>query len=270
MQSSHHYLMCAPNYFEVSYIINPWMEGNINQTCLEKACDQWQRLRDLVEQRAEVSLVIPQPGLPDMPFTANAGLIVRNHAVLSRFRHAERQKEEEFFADWFINNHYDVIRMPSKIPFEGAGDALFDAHRQVLWMGYGNRTSPVSHTYLSELLDLQVLSLCLTDARFFHLDTCFCPLSNGYVLYYPQAFDESAQQLIAEQVPEEKRIVVAEPDALNFACNAINIGSLVILSQASAELKRQLAEAEFEVVESDMSEFRKAGGSAKCLTLQLQ
>jgi N-dimethylarginine dimethylaminohydrolase len=270
MLSTQRFLMCPPDYFDVTYVINPWMEGNLHGTSVEKARQQWQGLYEIIARRAEVELISPQPGLPDMPFTANAGLILKDKVILSRFRFPERRREEQHFEEWFNSKQYSVIKMPDGLSFEGAGDALFDFERGLLWTGCGHRTTVETHAYLAELLDLKVLTLGLVTDHFYHLDTCFCPLANGYLLYHPDAFDEVGQRLIAEYVPAEKRLLVNAEDAYNFACNAINIDNLVILNHASDDLRSLLTNAGFEVVQTELSEFTKAGGAAKCLTLRLQ
>lgn len=264
------FLMCPPDYFTVSYVINPWMEGNLDGVSAEAARAQWQRLHDIVSEHAAVDLIQPQPGLPDMPFTANAGLIWNDRFVLSRFRHPERQQEERHYEDWFATNNFEVIKMPPHVPFEGAGDALVDPEGKFLWTGYGHRTTPESHTYLADWLGLEVVPLRLVDERFYHLDTCLCPLSRGYLLYYPAAFDAASRALIDERVSADKQVVADEEDAVGFACNALNIDRLVIINRASDALRRRLEAAGFEVVQTEMTEFIKAGGSAKCLTLRLQ
>ena len=271
MVPTQRFLMCSPDYFDVTYVINPWMEGNLGGTSVERARQQWQGLYEIISRRAEVELIPPQPGLPDMPFTANAGLILNDDKViLSRFRFPERQREEQHFEEWFTSKRYKVIKMPDGLSFEGAGDALIDFERGLLWTGCGHRTPVETHAYLAELLDLKVLTLGLVTEHFYHLDTCFCPLANGYLLYHPDAFDEAGQRLIAEYVPAEKRLLVDAEDAYNFACNAINIDNLVILSRASDNLRTLLSDAGFEVMQTELSEFTKAGGAAKCLTLRLQ
>lgn len=224
---------------------------------------------DLIAKRARIELISPQPGLPDMVFTANAGLVFNGKVVLSRFRYPERQGEEKHVEDWFERQRYRVYRLPRGLPFEGAGDALLDCNRELCWAGYGMRSAVDSHPYLSRWFDLEVISLRLIDERFYHLDTCFCPLNDGYLLYNPRAFDQEARRQIARHFPESKRIVVTERDAINFACNAVNVGDQVILNEAGPDLTKQLARAGFQVVETDLSEFIKAGGAAKCLTLKL-
>lgn len=261
--------MCSPHYYEVDYVINPWMEGNIHRSSLERAQEQWQGLYETIASRAEVDLVKPQPGWPDMVFTANAGLILGNQVVLSRFLHPERQGEEPFFKEWFEAQGHTVYTLPADLPFEGAGDALLDREGRWLWAGYGFRTELDSHALVAQWLGIEVLSLHLMDERFYHLDTCFCPLTDGYLLYYPPAFDAYSNRLIELRVPAEKRIAIDEPDAVTFACNAVNINHTVIMNQASDGLKGHLRAVGFEVVETPLTEFLKAGGAAKCLTLRV-
>jgi len=263
------YLMCSPEYFDVSYVINPWMKENLNKVCFDRAHKQWSQLYKTIAKLARVELVAPQSELRDMPFTANAGLILHDKVVMSRFLHPERKGEEKYFEEWFRMHQFKVYTLPNEIVFEGAGDALLDWYNRCIWAGYGHRSSLESHKYLAKWLEVETLSLRLIDGRFYHLDTCFCPLKNGYLLYFPPAFDEQSLALIAERIPASKRIIVSESDALNFACNAINIDNLIIVNKASSSLIEELARSGFHVIEVELSEFIKAGGAAKCLTLRL-
>jgi len=269
MTDSIRFLMCAPDHYDVDYVINPWMEGNIHKSSRDRAVEQWQKLHYILKDHTLVDLVEPQPGWPDMVFTANAGLVLGKTVVLSRFFHKERQGEEPYFKQWFESQGYTVHELPKDLPFEGAGDALLDREGRWLWAGYGFRSELDSHPYLAKWLDIEVVSLRLIDERFYHLDTCFCPLSGGYLLYYPPAFDAYSNRLIEMRVPPEKRIAIEEADAVNFACNAVNIDQVVVMNKASDGLKARFAEAGFEVIETPLTEFLKAGGAAKCLTLRV-
>ncbi|WP_310423734.1 TIGR00300 family protein [Chamaesiphon sp. VAR_48_metabat_135_sub] len=262
-------LMCAPHHYEVDYVINPWMEGNIHRSSRDRAEAQWDKLYQVLKTYATIDLVEPQKGWPDMVFTANAGLILGDTVVLSRFFHPERQGEEPYFQAWFESQGYKVHLLPKNLPFEGAGDALMDRAGRWLWAGYGFRSELDSHPYLAKWLDVEVLSLRLVDRRFYHLDTCFCPLTDGYLLYYPAAFDTYSNRLIELRVPTEKRIAIEEADAINFACNTVNIDRIVVLNKVSDGLKQILEERGFTVVETPLTEFLKAGGAAKCLTLRV-
>jgi N-dimethylarginine dimethylaminohydrolase len=268
-RSARVFLMCPPEHFTVAYIINPWMHGNLRKIDNAVARQQWRALYDILSDRATVRLVLPQPGSPDMVFTANAGLVKGRRFIVSRFRYPERQYEEPYFADWFMDRGYEVSMMPRDVPFEGAGDALFDRGEGRLWMAHGHRSIPAARAILAERLALEVEVLKLTDTRFYHLDTCFCPLEGGYLMYFPPAFDDESRATIEARVPAARRIAIDEEDALAFACNAVNIDSTVVVNRATAAFVKALGARGFDVVQTPLSEFMKAGGSAKCLTLRL-
>lgn len=262
-------LMCAPHHYDVDYVINPWMEGNIHRSSRDNAEAQWNQLYEVLKTYAEVVLVEPQKGWPDMVFAANAGLVLGDRCVLSRFFYPERQGEEPHFQKWFEDNGFTVHTLPESLPFEGAGDALIDRAGHWVWAGYGFRSELDSHAYIAKWLDVEVVSLRLVDSRFYHLDTCFCPLTDGYLMYYPPAFDDYSNRLIEMRVPAEKRIAISEVDAINFACNTVNIDRVAVMNKASESLTKALGDRGFEVVETPLTEFLKAGGAAKCLTLKV-
>jgi N-dimethylarginine dimethylaminohydrolase len=263
------FLMCPPKLYDVNYVINPWMAGNVHASSQARAAEQWQRLYEAVSAIADVQLIEPQPGSPDMVFTANAGLERDGTVAISSFFHPERQGEEHHFRNWFRETGYTILDIPRATPFEGEGDALFSIDGTRLWVGYGPRTAASSHQALRNAWDIEVTPLHLIDPRFYHLDTCFAPLEGGYVMYFPEAFDRASNDRIEAFYRPEKRITVAAEDALRFACNAINVGRTIILNQISKELTAHLESRGFQVVQVPLSEFLKAGGAAKCLVMKL-
>ena len=263
------FLMCAPCHFEVAYVINPWMEGNIARGSNPAAAAQWQALLALLRRYADVDCVSAEPGVPDLVFTANAGLVLGRQVLLSAFRHIERQPEEAVFSRWFFSHGFEVLTMPEGIYFEGAGDALFDRRLPLLWMGHGHRTDDAAAAIIASRFDVDVVPLQLVNPRFYHLDTCLCPLDGGALLYYPEAFDRASQERIAALVPPDLRIAVNAVDAAAFACNAVNSGRHVIMNRASEALAATLAAHGHILHQTPLSDFMKAGGSAKCLTLKL-
>ena len=262
-------LMCPPDHFTVDYVINPWMAGHEGSLDIELAKRQWCELRDAIGEHAEIVEMEPVDGLPDMVFTANAGVVYGDKAIASHFMPKERRAEEPHFKNWFRNNGFRLHELDDKIGFEGAGDCLRDRSGPWLWTGYGFRTEIEAHAEIEKFFGLEVISIKLVDSRFYHIDTCFCPLTDGHLMYHPPAFDFDSRIAIESRVPPHKRIVVDTMDAGNFACNAVNVGDMVFLNKASEPLKARLMLAGFKVVEVDLSEFLKAGGSAKCLTLKL-
>lgn len=263
-------LMCAPTYFEVSYVINPWMTGHVHDTTSERSQRQWDALRETIARHADVVVQPPAEGLPDMTFAANAGLVFGNCFVPSRFRYAQRQGEEAHDKAFFVKHGFDIVELPEDVFFEGAGDALFDRGTgRRLWMGHGHRSDLAAAAELAKRLDIEVFPLKLADPRFYHLDTCFCPLADGYTLYFPAAFDAASLALIERHVPPGLRITVQEHDAVEFACNAVNLGRVVVLNRASPGLRSRLEAAGFMLIEVALDEYMKSGGAAKCLTLRL-
>jgi N-dimethylarginine dimethylaminohydrolase len=263
------FLMCPPTLYDVNYVINPWMAGNVNRSSRQRATDQWKVLHNAVATISEVLLVEPQPGSPDMVFTANAGLVFDGTVALSSFYHPERQGEEPHFRRWFQESGFEICEVPRETAFEGEGDALFEADGSRLWAGHGPRTNENSLRQLTDLWNIEVVPLRLVDPRFYHLDTCYCPLSKGEVMYYPAAFDPESQKRIQDRYPRAKRICVSEADALGFACNAINIGRNILLNRISTDLSTKLQSLGYQVIQIELTEFLKAGGAAKCLVLRL-
>ena len=164
---------------------------------------------------------------------------------------------------------YDVSLMPRDVPFEGAGDALFHRGQDILWMAHGHRSISAAREVINERWGVDIVTLKLVDERFYHLDTCFCPLENGFVMYFPPAFDDASRAEIEKRVPAAKRIAIDEEDALAFACNAVNIDDAIVVNRATPAFVKSLSQKGFDVVQTPLSEFMKAGGSAKCLTLRL-
>ena len=260
-----HILMCPPDFFGIEYEINPWMK----RECPAEhalAVRQWSNLKDVLESLgAKVSLMRPEPGLPDLVFTANAALVFRQRAILSRFLHPQRQGEEPHNQKWLEEHGFLVEQLGPNQFFEGAGDALFCG--DTLFAGYRRRSDVNAHQQVAKRLDCRVIPMELVDAYYYHLDTCFCPLEPGKAIYFPGAFDEYGRRAIAEHIPQ--LIAVEEEEARSFACNAVVVGRTVVTNTGCPRLHADLKRHGFATEAVALSEFVKAGGSAKCLTLRL-
>jgi N-dimethylarginine dimethylaminohydrolase len=251
-------LMCPPDYYGIQYEINPWM-SRLRQSDQPTARRQWDDLRRALESAgANVCLLSPIEGLPDMVFTANAALIYRDTAVMAHFRHPERQGEVVHDEERLRAAGFRIEHVPNDLHFEGAGDALFCG--DTLFAGYRIRSAARGHQQIGELLGCRVIPLELVDPYYYHLDTCFCPLAPGQAIYYPQAFDRYGRDALAAHISE--LIEVDESEARRFACT-------VVTNTGCPALHAQLRVRVFEPRETPLDEFVKAGGSAKCLTLRL-
>jgi len=258
-------LMCAPDHFGVEYEINPWMHVAV-EVDHQLATAQWEALhRTYTELGVEIELAKPVAGLPDMVFSANAAVLWDGRAVLSNFHHAERQGEEVHWRGELERLGFDVHELPRSVSFEGAGDALFVGDRLVC--GYGFRTDRASHRPVARVLDVEVVSLELVDPRFYHLDTCFCPLDDTTVLAAPAAFSAASAKALRRLVPN--LIEVPADVAAGFACNAMPLGGSIVSSLTIAALEAPLRAAGYAPIPLPMGEFLKAGGGVRCLSLPL-
>jgi len=256
-------LLCAPDYYGIEYEINPWMSrARGADTPVVQA--QWRGLHaKLLSLGCEIDLIPPRPKLPDMVFTANAGLTIGKKFIPSNFRHQERAGEAPFFARWMEERGYEVVWLPPDKYFEGEGDALFAA--DALFCGYKFRTDVSAHRAVGEILSCLVISVELVDPRFYHLDTCFSPLPDGGAAWFPAAFDEYGQHAIREHVGD--LIDVVEEEAAHFSCNAVVLEKDIVLPEGAPKLVNALRERGFNCHPLPMTEFLKAGGACKCLTM---
>jgi N-dimethylarginine dimethylaminohydrolase len=256
-------LLCPPDHYGIEYEINPWM-SRARGAEAALAQMQWKNLNaTLAKLECQIHLIEPQPKLPDMVFTANAGLAVGRKFIPSNFRHKERAGEAIYFTRWMEGHRYEVARLPEDLYFEGEGDALFAG--DVLFCGYKFRSDINSHRAVAEMLGCLAVSVELVDPRFYHLDTCLCPLPDGAAVWFPAAFDEYGQRAIYEHVSE--LIDVAEEEAKHFCCNAVVLERDVVLPEGAPKLVSALRDRGYRCHELPMSEFLKAGGACKCLVM---
>ena len=274
-----HLMMGAPEHFEVSYRINPWMDPDGWQSSAPRlAADArrgWQRLKATYERLgAIVEVQGAARGLPDMVFTANAAMVLDRKALLARFARAERRGEEAhdhaFFEALRARGVVDeVVAPPPGLLFEGAGDAHWDAVRRLIWVGHGQRSSREMHEVIAAMYGVPTVPLELVDPRFYHLDTCFCLLAGGEVIYYPPALSAAARARLRELVDAELLIEAGDDDAHNLAVNSVCLGRDAVLCHASGTLRAQLAERGYRVHVVPLNSFNRSGGAAFCLTLRL-
>jgi N-dimethylarginine dimethylaminohydrolase len=279
MAFQHRILMTDPAHFEVTYAINPWMQPGAwaqnPEDFRRKSRAAWDELAAQLTRIGFTTEVIPAaPGLPDLVFPANAAVVFNGTALLARFRHPERRGEEPVLKRFFeglkarglIN---DVRELPDGVFHEGAGDCIWDAQRQLFWAGYGPRSSEDSLAHIRRTFGQETVGLELRTAHFYHLDTCFCPLPGGEVLYYPGAFTPMSLAEITAHVPADMRIAATVDEAATFSLNAVAFGRDVVMATPPQRLRTQLEERGYRVHDVDLSAFMLSGGAAYCMTLRL-
>lgn len=272
-------LMCRPEHFGVIYAINPWMNPRDweqeERVLAAQSRWEWMELRHtLAGLGAEIELVPAASGVPDLVFTANSAVVLDRKALLARFRYAQRRGEESHYRDAFralqARGLIDSIRtLPDDIVLEGAGDCVWDAARQMFWLGYGPRSDAASQAVVQRTFGVETLALELRDPRFYHLDTALCPLPHGDVMFVPGAFTAEGRAAIRHNVPKPQRIEIGMKDACRLAANAVCIGKTLVMSGCSERLRAKLEERGYQVVTVPLNSFLRSGGAAFCLTLRL-
>ena len=273
------FLMCPPQHFAVTYSINPWMDpaawSDSGAALHAAATQQWGALQAALRAAgAAIEIVRPEAGLPDLVFTANAAVVLDRKALLARFHHPQRQGEEPVFAAAFKALARsalvdEVVPLPDGIVLEGAGDCIFDARREMFWMGCGFRSDVAAARIIEAEFGLPCVPLALANPSFYHLDTAFCALPCGSVMYQAQAFSREALATIHARVAPQDRITLDADDAARFAANAVCVGRTIVLSSCSAALRATLEQRGYAVGETPLTAFLRSGGSACCLTLRL-
>ncbi len=260
------YLMCAPRHFDVSYAINPWMDLSA-RVSPDLARAQWETLVATIESAgAAVEHIDPLAGSPDMVYAMNYGFVDRDAVVLTSFRHPQRNAEVDAAEDWFGERGYRVLRLPASAGSFEAGDAFW--YGDALVVAHGPRTDVTAHAALAEILGVRVASVGIVHPALYHLDLSFCPLDERRAIVAPDAWDVAGRRTIADLVAEP--LVLSEDEAFTFCANSVVVGRTVVMpSGVPARVARQLERWDFDVVEVDVSELHKGGGSVRCMTLPL-
>src|SRR3989475_11022769 len=85
-------VVCPPGHYQIAFENNPLVEvkGGADPTM---ARVQWNALVAALEKNCGATLerIEPVTGLPDMVFTANAGIVAGRTGVLSQFRYPGRR-----------------------------------------------------------------------------------------------------------------------------------------------------------------------------------
>ena len=259
------YLMCAPAHFDVAYAINPWMDVAVGVD-RERAQRQWDDLvATLRDAGAEIELLDPVDGLPDLVFTANLGLVDGDTFIPARMRHPERRPEPAHAEAWFGAQGFAIRRLGDGVVQEGAGDAL--PFGDALVGGHRTRSSASAYAELARLVAGRILPLELVDERLYHVDIAFCPLDARTALVAPAAFDADGLRVLCDLVPDP--IMLTDAEARAFCANAVVVGRTIVMAACTPRLELELRERGLEPVVVDVSEFLKAGGGPRCLTLAL-
>ena len=176
--------MCPPDFYGIEYEINPWMNRSGRPT-IRRPSRSGRRCVGTSKRRGRrCRCSKPVEGLPDLVFTANAALIFGKQAVLSHFRHPQRQGEEPHDRRWLDRARLRSARSAGRLQLRrGRRRAVLRRHAVRRLPHAQRRARPSGRS--ASMLGVRVIPLELVDPYYYHLDTCFCPLAPGAAIYYP-------------------------------------------------------------------------------------
>lgn len=260
------FLMCPPEYYEDAMTM---CQRNITRCTVNGALAkaQWQILYKILTDQigAEVDVVDPVRGLPNMVFTGYSGIVFNNNFIRSNYRAKERQPEGAFFEKWFQERGFQVVSIPRGFVFDGEGDMIsFKGH---LLYGYHSKSELHMPELVGDKMSLNSIALQLIDDRFHHLDAGLCVIGEDTLLCYRQAFTDLGQQILRGMA--KNFFLIRRDEALTWACNSIIVDRRIIISEESKLSGDMLRLMGFKVYRVNISEFTKVCAGVKSLVLKI-
>ncbi len=259
-------LLCPPDHYDIEYEINPWMhvENKVDQRASHES---YNLLKNLYTTLGVEIYEIPQGvGLPDMVYTANFGFVKDEKFVAASFKFPQR-RAESLLASTFLKQKfgYETVSLPEGIFYEGQGDLLSDGNR--FFFGWGKRSDREAKPYLESALDADLIDFELVDPYYYHLDTCFAPLTSELVVMNPRSFTPHGKKQIHELFTDV--IETSEEDNHYLACNLVHVGEDIVVGKGVTQtFKDALTAHGYRVHEIPMAEYLKGGGSVKCCSFE--
>jgi N-dimethylarginine dimethylaminohydrolase len=250
-------------------LFNPFM-GYRDRVDRRRAEAQWWRLVGALEEAgAELELMAPAPVSAGLPFTSDGAFVYApGQAVVLRNDGPRGEVEPPIFTRWLRYLGYATEALPPRYRIDGGN--LIRLQGGDVIAGMGPRQDGLAERYLGRLLQRvtghRLWTVELSGDRYIHLDTVVGFLDRETCLVH---LDGLARLPASGPLAEAEVIPVGADDAARFACNVVVAGDVVITGSISARLKREIARRGFHVECVDLSEFNKAGGGARCLSLAL-
>ena len=214
---------------------------------------------------------------PDIVFAANAGLVLprlpEKVVLMSNMKHESRKLETPRLKKAFATIGYRTIDFPSTDVFEGQGECQWFRNYKLLLVGYGFRSTARSVTTLRRTLGAiynsygvtppQVIGLPLESPFLYHLDMAMMAVNARSCIIHEIAFSKATIRKLKEFV-KVSQIRVADAFCLNAICTSTKLYVHALHPDVRKLLK---AITGLDIVENDVSEFEKAGGSVRCMVL---
>lgn len=259
-------ILCQPQYMTIRDVINETQKHFKDEGIhIELALEQHDHLvKTLRENGVEVYLLPYHKKFPEQVFTRDIGFTLGETIFVADMAHDVRKGEENVLKQWLEDegiSYYNIIGDM----IEG-GDVIID--RDTIYIGLSNRTNMEAINHLSDLLDKQFKVTPIDfPEKFLHLDCVFNIVSEKVALVYPEALKKEDIERFQSRY---ELIEVTEEEQFTLGTNVMSIGNNRILSlPVNKKVNDELRKRNFEIIEVDITEIIKSGGSFRCCTLPL-
>ncbi|MUK87748.1 hypothetical protein GMD78_04945 [Ornithinibacillus sp. L9] len=258
-------ILCEPQYMTTRQVIHDSsqqfndVKGHVNL-----ALKQHRKFVDALNRHGIEPIMLPyHKEFPEQVFTRDIGFTLGQTLFVAEMAHDVRKGEENILKFWLKDeeiSYYNLIG--DKI--EG-GDVIID--RDTIYIGISNRTNQAAIDHIQSLLGQYDVKAIPFKQKYLHLDCVFNILSPKVAIIYPEALTKEDIQLFSSRY---ELIEVSYEEQHALATNVLSIGNRKVFSlPMNKDVNNQMCNKGFEVIEVDISEIVKSGGSFRCSTLPL-
>ncbi|MFL6563169.1 MAG: dimethylarginine dimethylaminohydrolase family protein, partial [Bacillus sp. (in: firmicutes)] len=231
---------------------------------IERALEQHsQFVKTLKDNGIDVILLPYHKKYPEQVFTRDIGFTLGQTIFVAKMATDVRSGEENVLKQWLEDEEISYYNLAEE-RIEG-GDVVID--RETIYVGLSNRTDQRTAEQLQRLLNqFNVITIPFKE-KYLHLDCVFNVVSSEVALIYPNALTKKDIDLFASRYD---LIEVSEKEQFQLGTNVLSIGNERVLSlPVNENVNKQLRTRGFQVIEVDITEIIKSGGSFRCCTLPI-
>lgn len=258
-------ILCQPQYMTIREVINETQKHFKNENIhIELAMEQHKQFVETLRNHGvEVILLSALQKYPEQVFTRDIGFTIGQKVFVAEMASKIRQGEEELLKQWLEKEQISFDNL-KKDHIEG-GDVIID--RNTIYAGVSNRTNKKSIHHLQTLLpEYEVIPIPFTE-KYLHLDCVFNILSPNEGLVFPGVINKKEEEFLASRYD---LIEVTEEEQFTLGTNVLSIGNKKVLSlPINEKVNKELQRRGYEVIEVDITEIIKSGGSFRCCTLPI-
>ncbi|MGJ9381985.1 dimethylarginine dimethylaminohydrolase family protein [Salipaludibacillus sp. CF4.18] len=260
-----HVVLCEPKHMTIKSLINETQKHFKDEGLhIEKAMEQHQNLVETLRRHdVQVTLLPEMEEFPEQVFTRDIGFTLGQTTFVADMAHSPRIGEENVLKTWLEQNGISYYNLIGDM-IEG-GDVIINGHQ--LFIGLSDRTNQNAINHMQKILhEYEVITVPFLE-KYLHLDCVFNIISEKEALIYSNAFSNKEKKILASHF---ELIEVNEEEQFTLGTNVLSIGNKKILSlPINREVNQQLRIRGYEVLEVDITEIIKSGGSFRCSTMPL-